>query len=51
MLKIGFCINSLEMGGAERLLVDIINTLNETHILTKFKSNSYFYNLIKNKIK
>ena len=30
MLKIGFCINSLEMGGAERLLVDIINTLYET---------------------
>ena len=56
MLKIGFCINSLEMGGAERLLVDIINTLYETkeyeiHILTKLKSNSYFFNLIKNKIK
>ena len=30
MLKIGFCINSLEMGGAERLLVDIINALYET---------------------
>ena len=56
MLKIGFCINSLEMGGAERLLVDIINTLYETknyeiHILTKLKSNSYFFNLIKDKIK
>ena len=49
MLKIGFCINSLEMGGAERLLVDIINALYETkdyeiHLLTKIKSNSYFYN-------
>ena len=56
MLKIGFCINSLEMGGAERLLVDIINALYETknyeiHILTKLKSNSYFFNLIKDKIK
>ena len=56
MLKIGFCINSLEMGGAERLLVDIVNTLYETknyeiHILTKLKSNSYFFNLIKDKIK
>jgi len=56
MLKIGFCINSLEMGGAERLLVDIINALYETkdyeiHLLTKIKSNSYFYNLIKNKVK
>ena len=56
MLKIGFCINSLEMGGAERLLVDIVNALYETndyeiHILTKLKSNSYFFNLIKDKIK
>ena len=56
MLKIGFCINSLEMGGAERLLVDIINALYgtkdyEIHLLTKIKSNSYFYNLIKNKVK
>ena len=56
MLKICFCINSLEMGGAERLLVDIVNTLYETknyeiHILTKLKSNSYFFNLIKDKIK
>ena len=55
MLKIGFCINSLEMGGAERLLVDIVNALYETkeyeiHILTKLKSNSYFFNLIKDKI-
>ena len=56
MKKIGFCIDSLEMGGAERLLVDIVNTLYETkeyeiHILTKLKSNSYFFNLIKDKIK
>lgn len=56
MLKIGFCIDSLEMGGAEKLLVDIVNALYETndyeiHILTKMKSNSYFYNLIKNKVK
>ena len=56
MKKIGFCIDSLEMGGAERLLVDIVNTLYESkeyeiHILTKLKSNSYFFNLIKDKIK
>lgn len=56
MKKIGFCINSLETGGAERLLVDIINVLYETkdyeiHLLTKMKSNSYFYNLIKDKVK
>lgn len=56
MKKIGFCINSLEMGGAEKLLVDIINTLSETKeyeifLLTKEKSNSYFYNKIKDKVK
>ena len=56
MLKIGFCIDSLETGGAEKLLVDIVNALYETkeyeiHILTKLKSNSYFFNLIKDKIK
>ena len=56
MLKIGFCIDSLETGGAEKLLVDIVNALYETkdyeiHILTKLKSNSYFFNLIKGKIK
>lgn len=56
MKKIGFCINSLEMGGAEKLLVDIINTLSETKeyeifLLTKVKSNSYFYNKIKDKVK
>lgn len=56
MKKIGFCIDSLETGGAEKLLVDIVNALYETkeyeiHILTKLKSNSYFFNLIKDKIK
>lgn len=56
MKKIGFCIDSLETGGAERLLVDIINALYETndykiHLLTKMKSNSYFHNLIKDKVK
>lgn len=55
MKKIGFCIDSLETGGAERLLVDIINALYETedyeiHLLTKMKSNSYFYNIIKDKV-
>lgn len=55
MKRIGFCINSLEMGGAEKLLVDIINALYELnkfeiYLLTKEKSNSYFYNKIKNKI-
>ena len=56
MKKIGFCINSLKMGGAEKLLVDIINILSETKeyeifLLTKVKSNSYFYNKIKDKVK
>lgn len=56
MKKIGFCINSLEMGGAEKLLVDIINILYELEeyeifLLTKEKSNSYFYNKIKDKVK
>lgn len=53
MKKIGFCIDSLEMGGAEKLLVDIIKGLHESdkyeiYLLTKKKSNSYFYNEIKN---
>ena len=30
MKKIGFCIDSLETGGAEKLLVDIVNALYET---------------------
>lgn len=56
MLKIGFCINSLEMGGAEKLLVDVITLLYEQnkfeiYLLTKEKSSSYFYNRIKNKVK
>lgn len=55
MKKIGFCINSLEVGGAEKLLVDIVNLLTSTNkyeisILTKNESNSFFYNEIKNKI-
>lgn len=53
--KLGFCIDSLEMGGAEKLLVDIINALYDTNeyeifLLTKEKSNSYFYNQIKDKV-
>ncbi|MFK4785482.1 glycosyltransferase [Fusobacterium sp. MFO224] len=52
MKRIGFCINSLEMGGAEKLLVDIIKALYKTkeyeiYLLTKVKSNSYFFNEIK----
>lgn len=55
MIKIGFAIDSLEMGGAEKLLVDIINSLSETKkykivLLTKRKSESYFYEQIKNKV-
>lgn len=55
MKKIGFCIDSLEMGGAEKLLVDIINLLYETKeyeisVLTKYKSDSYFYKLIEKKV-
>ena len=54
--KIGFCIDSLEMGGAEKLLVDIIELLYSTnkyeiYLLTKNESNSYFYEQIKEKIK
>jgi len=51
--KIGFCIDSLEMGGAENLLVDIIMELSkyyELSLLTKYKSNSYLYNKVKNKV-
>lgn len=56
MKKVGFCINSLEMGGAEKLLVDMIKLLYltkryEIYLLTKNESNSYFYNEIKDKIK
>ncbi|MGL5053755.1 MAG: glycosyltransferase, partial [Cetobacterium sp.] len=56
MVKIGFCIDSLEMGGAEKLLVDIINMLYKTkkyeiYLITKNESNSYFYNEIKYKVK
>ncbi|MDP0506679.1 MAG: glycosyltransferase [Fusobacterium sp. JB019] len=52
MKKIGFCIDSLEMGGAEKLLVDIIKALHKTkkyeiYLLNKVKSNSYFFNEIK----
>ena len=53
MKKIGFCIDSLEMGGAENLLVDIIMELSkyyEFSLLTKYKSNSYLYNKVKNKV-
>ena len=53
MKKIGFCIDSLEMGGAENLLVDIIMELSkyyELSLLTKYKSNSYLYNKVKNKV-
>ncbi len=54
MKKIGFCIYSLEMGGAENLLVDIIIELSkyyEISLLTKYKSNSFLYDKIKNKVK
>ncbi|WP_304206450.1 glycosyltransferase [Fusobacterium perfoetens] len=55
MRNIGFCIDSLEMGGAEKLLVDIIELLYTTgryniFLLTKTKSDSYFYNKIKDKV-
>ncbi|MGL6025104.1 MAG: glycosyltransferase [Cetobacterium sp.] len=54
--KIGFCINSLDTGGAEKLLIDIIDALYKTglyeiFLLTKYKSNSEFFNEIKNKVK
>lgn len=56
MRKIGFCIDSLEMGGAEKLLVDIVDLLSSTqkyeiYILTKNESNSFLYNKIKDKIR
>ncbi|MGL6098365.1 MAG: glycosyltransferase [Fusobacteriaceae bacterium] len=55
MKKIGFCIDSLEMGGAEKLLVDIIKMLHETrryevHLITKNESDSNFYHEIKDKV-
>lgn len=55
MKKIGFCIDSLEMGGAEKLLVDIIKMLYETrkykiYLVTKNESNSDFYKEIKEKV-
>lgn len=56
MRKIGFCIDSLEMGGAEKLLVDIVDLLSSTqkyeiYILTKNERNSFLYNKIKDKIR
>lgn len=55
MKKIGICIDSLEMGGAEKLLVDIIKMLYETkkykiYLVTKNESNSDFYKEIKEKV-
>ncbi|MGL5625651.1 MAG: glycosyltransferase, partial [Cetobacterium sp.] len=55
MKKIGICIDSLEMGGAEKLLVDIIKMLFETkkykiYLVTKNESNSDFYKEIKEKV-
>lgn len=55
MKKIGFCIDSLEMGGAEKLLVNLINLLYESgkykiFLLTKNESNSFLFHKIKNKV-
>ena len=55
MKKIGFCIDSLEMGGAEKLLVDIIKSIYRTkkykiYLLTTLKSDSYFFNEIKDMV-
>ncbi|MGL5230789.1 MAG: glycosyltransferase [Cetobacterium sp.] len=55
MKTVGFCINSLEMGGAEKLLVDLINLLFETgnykiYLITKNESNSEFYREIKDRV-
>ncbi|MGL5461023.1 MAG: glycosyltransferase, partial [Cetobacterium sp.] len=55
MKKIGICIDSLEVGGAEKLLVDIIKLLNQTSsykiiLLTKNESDSKFYHEIKDEI-
>lgn len=52
MKSIGFCIDSLNTGGAERLLVDLIKLLYKQnkykiYLLTKEKSTSYLYNEIK----
>lgn len=52
MKNIGFCIDSLEIGGAEKLLVDIIKAIYKTKkykifLLTNLKSDSYFFNEIK----
>lgn len=55
MKRIGICIDSLEVGGAEKLLVDIIKLLNQTSsykivLLTKNESDSKFYHEIKDEI-
>ncbi|WP_163468948.1 glycosyltransferase [Fusobacterium sp. IOR10] len=55
MKNIGFCIDSLEMGGAEKLFVDIIKSLHKTkkykiYLLTTLKSDSYFFNEIKDMV-
>lgn len=53
--KIGFCIDSLDIGGAEKLLVDIIKNLKKENIyeislITTKKSESKFYLDIKDDI-
>ncbi|MGL5023176.1 MAG: glycosyltransferase [Cetobacterium sp.] len=52
MKRIGICIDSLEIGGAEKLLVDIIKLLSKTsnykiYLLTKNESDSKFFHEIK----
>lgn len=56
MKKIIFCINSLEMGGAEKVLVDLVLALKEEkkydiEVLTTKENNTYLSNIIKTNIK
>lgn len=53
MLKIGICIDSLNTGGAEKLLIDIIKILSkkyDIYLLTKYKSYSYYYKEIEDRV-
>lgn len=56
MIKIGFCIRNLYLGGIEKLLSELIISLYEENkyeirLLTKEKTDTYLFNLIKDKSK
>ncbi|MDO4690977.1 MAG: glycosyltransferase [Fusobacterium sp.] len=56
MIKIGFCIRNLYLGGIEKLLSELILSLYqenkyEISLLTKEKTDTYLFNLVKDKVK